>query len=638
MTVTALKREQSVEDIDSAVSVRSGEQLREAGVTQVQQLEKVFPGLVVRPRGSRAYTSITARGMAATDYYSPTVQLYVDGVPQENSFLDQELVNIERVEYLRGPQGTLYGKSAYGGVINIVTSKPREQQTRASVTAGYPIYGVEASNTSVLVEDALFADIAVRGSRNEGQIRDADLNRSGIDRSRVVSGRANLRYAPSDKPFDVTLSVAHEYLHSNEERYILDDNLDKKRFFGEGQGRDPEFDRNVTTGSLAFNYDFGDVTLSNVTSVQYVDLDRRIVLDTPEKSTALYEELRLAYDGGGALTGVAGLAAYGQWFERDTEAFPGFLGSSHNKVDTSGIALFGEGTYALTSRLDLTLGARFAYDHAKVDFDQNDPGGYDFDGSDDFTSVQPKVALGYQLTDETRIYGLVSQGYKPGGFNRSVSTPADAESYDDETAWNFELGGRTRTFGDKLELGAALYYIRSEDKQIFVGPVGAQVIENVGDGESYGVELEAAYYPTDQLTLTANAAYGRSEMKNADDPATGEDFDGNTLPYAPDFVGTLAANYLIEQSYLPGDVSLYGAVNGFSKTYFDTANDLEQPAFATFDTAINLALDNGVSLRLFAENLMDKVYRTSTFDFGGGVIQSTIGQGRVVGLTLSAAF
>lgn len=638
MTVTALKREQSVEDIDSAVSVRSGEQLREAGVTQVLQLEKVFPGLVIRPRGSRAYTSITARGMAATDYYSPTVQLYVDGVPQENSFLDQELVDIERVEYLRGPQGTLYGKNAYGGVINIVTSRPREQQTRASVTAGYPIYGVEASNTSVLVEDALFADIAVRGSRNEGRIRDADLNRSGIDRNRVVSGRANLRYAPSDEPLDVTLSVSHEYLHSNEERYILDDNLDKKRFFGEGQGPDPEFDRYVTTGSLAFNYDFGNVTLSNVASAQYVDLDRFSSVDQPEKTTALYDEMRLSYDAGGRLTGVAGLAAYHQSFNRERGGFPGLIGSSENNVDTSGVALFGEGTYAITERLDITLGARAAYDHANADFDQRSPGGFGFSESKSFTSIQPKLSLGYQLTEETRLYGLVSRGYKPGGYNRAVTVPADAEPYDDETAWNFEVGGRTRTLGDTLELGAALYYIRSKDKQIFVGPLGEQVIQNVGDGESYGIELEAAYYPTERLTLTANAAYGRSEMKDADDPATGQDFDGRTLPYAPDFAGTLAASYVIDQTLLPGDLSLHGAVNGFSETYFDTANDLEQPAFATFDTAINLALDNGVSLRLFAENLMDKVYRTSSFDFGGGVIQSTIGQGRVVGLTLSAAF
>lgn len=641
VVVTATKREQALDEVKGAVSVRSGEQLREAGITQVLDLERVFPGLVIRPRGSRNYTNITARGLSSTDFYNPTVQVYVDGVPQSTSFLDQELLDIERVEFLRGPQGTLYGRNAYGGVLNIVTNRPREAQARASGTVGYPIVGAEATTTAVLVDDTVFADVAGRWRRDRGRIRDIDRNDDGIDRNRVLSGRASLRYTPADGPLDAAFSLSHEHLDSNEEIYLFDDDIEEREFRGAGLGPYPEFDRNVTTGALAFNYTFGRFTLSNVTSVQYLDLDRRFSLETPETTTEVFEELRLAFDDLGRWSGVAGLAAYGQWFTRDTEAFPGFVGASQNEVRTTGVGLFGEATYAVTDRFDVTAGARFAYDRAEIDFERADPGGFAFNGETDFFSVQPKIAAGYRLTDATLLYGLVSRGYQPGGFNRAVATAADAEPYDPETAWNFEIGGRTQLLGDRLELGAALYYIRSQDKQIFIGPLGDQVIRNVGNGESVGVEFDASLFPTDRLTIAANVAYGSSTLEDARDPATNEDFSGNKLPYAPDFTGSASLSYVFHQNVVPGDVTLFGAVTGFSRTYFDQANELDQPAYALFDVAVDVSLDNGVGVRLFADNVFDEVYRTSSFDFGGGgprLIRSTIGEGRVVGLTLSAAF
>lgn len=639
--VTATKREQALEEVKGAVSVRSGEQLREAGITQVLDLERVFPGLVIRARGSRNYTNITARGLSSTDFYNPTVQVYVDGVPQSTSFLDQELLDIERVEFLRGPQGTLYGRNAYGGVLNIVTNRPREAQARASGTVGYPVFGAEATTTAVLVDDTVFADVAGRWRHDRGRIRNVDRNDDGIDRNSVLSGRASLRYAPVDGPFDATLSFGHESLNSNEEIYVLDDDIEAREFRGGGPGPYPEFDRNVTTGALAFNYAFDRFTLSNVTSVQYLDLDRRFSLETPETTTELFEELRLVFDDLGRWSGVAGLGAYGQWFTRNTEAFPGFVGASQNEVRTAGVGLFGEATYAVTDRFDVTAGARFAYDRAEIDFERPDPAGFAFSNEADFFSVQPKIAAGYRLNDTTLVYGLVSRGYQPGGFNRTVSTIGDAEPYDPEKAWNFEVGGRTQTLGGRLALGAALYYVRSEDKQIFVGPIPDQVIRNVGNGESVGVELDASLFPTDRLTIAATVAFGSSTLEDARDPDTGEDFSGNKLPYAPDFVGSASVSYVVDQNLVPGDVTLFGAVTGFSRTYFDQANELDQPAYALFDVAVDLSLDNGVGVRLFANNVFDEVYRTSSFDFGGGgplLIRSSIGEGRVVGLTLSAAF
>jgi len=115
LTITANKREQSLEKVDGGVSVATGEELRQRDVRSVEDLQKIFPGLVIESRGNRAYANFTVRGMSSPDYYNPSVQVYVDGVPQAASAMTQELVDVERVEFLRGPQGTLYGRNAFGG-------------------------------------------------------------------------------------------------------------------------------------------------------------------------------------------------------------------------------------------------------------------------------------------------------------------------------------------------------------------------------------------------------------------------------------------------------------------------------------------------------------------------------------------
>ncbi len=126
ITVTASKRQQALNRIDGSVSVISGEQLEQRGVRTVDDLQKVFPGLSIGNRGNRIYSNVTIRGLSSPDYFNPSVQIYVDGAPQTPSTFSQMLVDVDRVELLRGPQGTLYGANAYAGVINIVTKKNKE--------------------------------------------------------------------------------------------------------------------------------------------------------------------------------------------------------------------------------------------------------------------------------------------------------------------------------------------------------------------------------------------------------------------------------------------------------------------------------------------------------------------------------
>ena len=631
LVVTANKREQRLDKVDGAVSAVTAARLADHDVRDVSDLQKVLPNTVIESRGNRAYANFTIRGISSPDFYNPAVQVYVDGVPQASANLAQDLFDVSRVELLRGPQGTLYGMNAFAGVLNITTEKPRFNRIDVFATASDRLFEIGTATTNVLVPETLFLDLGFKERYFTGQIRDIDRNRDDIDWSNGFGGRAALRYAPAGGDFDANLFAAHDSLRSREETYILDSDVKAPAFRSSVIPFPYSFlGREATTAGLTMNYRLNDVTFSSVTSFQGVDLHRRIFGQSfPENYQTLYQEFRAAYDAGGPLKGVAGIVFSDNQFTRRASG-------TRNAVDASSIAVFGEGTYALTDRLDLTVGARLAYDWSSIRF--NGGGfGFNFNNDADFTNFQPKISLGYQVDPTTRIYALVPEGYKPGGFNRTVASPLDAVAYKPERAWNYEVGARTDMLDGMATISGAFYRIESTNQQIFAGPVGFQVLRNAAEGTSTGVEVELTLRPTDRLTLTAQGALGRSEFSDYTDPVTGQRIAGGRTPYAPDLVTNVGFRYLIDQTWLPAQIALTGAARTVSRTYFDPANTFSQGSFTTFDAGLDFAFGAASTLRLFANNLTDRTYRTYSFAFGPATL-STIGQPRIVGVSWRTRF
>lgn len=388
--------------------------------------------------------------------------------------------------------------------------------------------------------------------------------------------------------------------------------------------------RETTTAGLTMNYRLNDVTFTSVTSFQAVDLNRRIFGQSfPETYRTVYQEFRAAYDGAGPFKGVAGVVFLDNQFTRRASG-------TRNDVDARSVAVFGEGTYALTDRLDLTVGTRVAVDWSSIGFNGGSFG-FNFDNDASFTNFQPKVSLGYQVDPTTRVYALVSEGYKPGGFNRAVSNPLDAVAYKPERAWNYEVGARTEMLNGLATVSGAFYRIETSHQQINAGPVGFQVLRNAAEGTSTGVEVELALRPTDRLTLTAQGAFGRSEFSGYADPITGQRIAGGRTPQAPDLVTNVGFRYLIDQTWLPAQMALTGAARTVSRTYFDPANTFSQGSFTTFDAGLDVVFDPASTLRLFVTNLTDRTYRTYSFAYGPATL-STIGQPRIVGLSWRTRF
>ena len=637
--VTANKRPQPLGEVDGSVSVRTGEELREAGVTKVEDLDKVFPGLVIRKRGNRAYTNVSLRGITSSDFYNPAVQVYLDGVPQDAAYLTQELVNVERVEVLRGPQGTLYGGNAHGGVINIVSKKPdNDISGHISATRSTLTRAADAGLSAPIIENLLYGQLDIRRSDYLGQIDDLATGDDDIDQSRTWLGRAKLLFAPDGIPLEVALTAQHDELKSSEELYIAEGDLDDLAFDSVNQGGVSELKRNVDSYALSIAYDFGAARLTSVTSYQDRDISKRLIqgFDTPEYQNTLAEELRVDFTLGERWSGVAGLYFQDTDFSRETPVVGASFGASENEVETQSYAAFGEVTYALTQSLDLTGGLRWSYEDASIDYRRVAPSPLSIEDDDSFQDISPKVSLGWQVNDDHRVYALASRGFKPGGFNHTLpitlSTDDVAVSYDSETSTNLELGWHGNFLDGRVEAGAAAFWILTEDKQIYVGPIGSQYLRNAGDAQSYGTEVEARVYATDELMFDLGATVGRSEFTDARDPETGVEYDGNRVPFAPDVTARAAVRYLVPQDFLPGDISLRFAGTYSGRTYFDEANELSQPDYVLLDASVDLLLDNGISLSLFVDNITDKTYRTYSYEQGGTEF-SSVGDGRVVGVT-----
>lgn len=643
------KRAQAIETVAGGISVVTGEQLEANELTRTDDLQKILPGLTINSRGNRAYSNITVRGLSSPDFFSPAVQIYVDGAPQTPAAFTQPLIDVERVEYLRGPQGTIYGANALGGVISIITRKPTENRAYVEGVLSELYGGGEAAGTLVLSPGALYLDGAAYFNEGFGRIDDLSTGERDIDTSDTLAGRLSLRYAPQDGDLDARLTFSRERMRSHEELYLIDGQAEGLKYQSAIYGPIPRLERNLTSAAAQLNWRFGSAyTLSSITAWQDSKLDRDFpgrvpdfLFRWPQREKALSQEVRLVRNGEGPLNGVAGFWWQDDDFTSWKNGFPGFYGDSINEVDTTSIAGFADLTYRPIERLELSAGVRVSHDKTRIDASRADTFGmgmgFDFRRSSSFDGVQPKFSASYEIMDDVRVYGVFARGYKPGGYNHSISSIADAQPYDPEKADNYEVGVKAPDlFDGRLSLSAAGYLIRSSDKQIYVGLLGQQIIRNAGKAESKGVEVEAAWRPVEGLDVGGNLTVGRSRFTDFVDAEAGVSYTGNHVPYAPDVIARLLVGYTVPQTFIPAELTFNLAVNHTSRTYFDEANVASQGPVTTADINVQLRFESGTTLRLFAQNVTDEIVRTSGYVFDRSYW--TVDTGRNVGVTLRQEF
>ncbi|WP_082754884.1 TonB-dependent receptor [Burkholderia savannae] len=655
VTVTASKRDQPLATLNGAAVVVEQPALDDAQIANTLDLARVLPGVQMTGGGSLLFPLIGLRGVtSAQDFYNPALTVYVDGVPQLPTFASQTLMSVDRVELLKGPQGTLYGKSAEGGVLNIVTMPP-DNTPRVHLRAGVSSRGGNVEQAEVagpLVKDLLYGAVSLAHVDAPGDLRNPVSGADHQGGSRSLAGSAKLRVAPTGAPWEVNVSVGRDCAKATQDIYVpFDDiggrtaNIDPRL---PAQYAESYMRRCGNSYALSGRYDIGDWRLSAVSAWQTLDIERRFpflqyFVQQPENWRQNVQELRLATHAPGrrwdAVFGLYRQDVHQSRTYVNDMVIPSVvnLSTTASSNESKSIAAYGDVTWHVTGALDLSAGLRASRDQAWTQFAGTAMASAStyapFAGASGMAGnrILGKLSAGYQIDPAWRVYANVSQGYKPGGFNLAPSSLADAQGFGPERAVSYELGARYA--GQKLRGSVALYRIDIRNAQLYGSdPLGYQSLRNVGDTRSTGVEFGVEWGIARGWTAALDGFFNHATFRSYVDPFGCAACAGNDVPFAPRYGFTLNVGGDVPTSV--GTVRPRVAVRWVGAQYFDVANKLRQGGYALVDASLGWRVRRDVELTLYAQNLTNRDYRTYAFRAPTGNL-AQVGLGRTVGVTVA---
>lgn len=659
--VTAEHRESTLQDTSISMTVMDDRTLQELGATTFVQIGDFSPNVMMYEAPGKVGGVIAIRGFKngeTISTFEPKVALYLDGVLiAKNAGSAFDILDLERVEILRGPQGTLYGRNTAGGAVNLITKKPHDEfEGSFAVTVGNFSQRDVKGNINIPLTDTLALKATLASLNRDGYWRNDSLGRDEADRDRVA-GQLQLQWQPTD---DLNVLYAYDRTEVDENTWpvqLLDYNPTTLPELAPHVGSGSSSRRNldwagyqkatVDGHSLNINWDMNeDMTLVSISSLRRMEVDGSNDSDaSPEfvfanrsgdEAETFTQELRLVGNGlGDRLKYVLG-AFYmhediGEVYNINVLPNFGLLesgtsGSAKNKI----WAVFGEGTYNFTEKFDLTFGLRYTDENremSRVDI-QNIPalGMYNRsplpDASGNFSDVSGTVSASYDWTDDLMTYVKVSKGYVSGGFNiRSPSPATFQQGYDEETVYTYELGWKSTWLNSTLQVNGALFYNEYKDLQVNLldAATAANNIGNAGEAVSQGLEIELLARPTERLDLGAGYGHLDTEYKTYIDPASGADLSTNDFGHAPRHTVNAWARYTVPDFQQLGDLSVR-----LDWSYRDKHALIPQPGnrVPSYDFLnARISLDNiqgpyGTWLRvsLWGQNLTDEVWYTSGYN------------------------
>lgn len=512
LVVTASKqssRSASANNVSSTVV--SAPELSDAGVTASDKLPRVLPGLNIENSGNMLFSTISLRGVSsAQDFYNPAVTLYVDGVPQLSTNTIQALTDVQSVELLRGPQGTLYGKSAQGGIINIVTQQPD------STPRGYIEGGVSSRdsyrskfNLSGPIQDGLlYGSVTLLRQVDDGDMINPATGSDDLGGTRASIGNVKLRLAPDDQPWEMGFAASRECTRATQDAYVGWNDIKGRKLSISDGSPDPYMRRCTDSQTLSGKYTTDDWVFNLISAWQQQHYSRTfpsgsLIVNMPQRWNQDVQELRAATLGDARTVDMV-FGLYRQNTREklnsayDMPTMPYLSSTGYTTAET--LAAYSDLTWHLTDRFDIGGGVRFSHDKSSTQYHGSmlgNPFGDQGKSNDD--QVLGQLSAGYMLTDDWRVYTRVAQGYKPSGYNIVPTAGLDAKPFVAEKSINYELGTRYETADVTLQ--AATFYTHTKDMQLYSGPVGMQTLSNAGKADATGVELEAKWAVCARLVM-----------------------------------------------------------------------------------------------------------------------------------------
>ncbi|MDF1735100.1 MAG: TonB-dependent receptor [Minwuia sp.] len=646
--VTGERVERSVFETPSFVSVTTAADM-EADPT-MRDVEDIYHGIPNVTETGTASDGPTIRGIDTTGPLiganaflggsRPRATITVDGRPLsyfEYTNGTASLFDVERVEVFNGPQTTSQGVNSIAGATHVVTANPTFE-TEAHGQAEYGTFEnrrLSAAASGPVIDDELAvrfaADFQSRKSFAEGI---PPIQNFDEDEFKYLTLRGKVLWEPlAVGELSTMLTVSYSSISEPQVEFIAPPFEDLQ--FGSGTSSGFTSDILAVTHDASFDFS-RNLTFSN--RLTFADTNIERFADNPAAGAALIkqkeyiEEATLHLNGlDGRLSGVLGTSLLVTDGEDEID-LTAFLGLGAFEDDHESVGVFGEATYAVTPRLDVTAGLRYQYDHQRR---VGSIGAFalDFDGA--FDAFLPKLAVGYDVQDNIRVGAQVSRGFNPGGVTISFVTGA-ADTFDEETVWNYELFMRSSFLDDRLQLNANLFYADYYDFQrseiVLVGAQPQLEIANADRARSYGLELSAQYRPIDELRLFGGLGLLDTEITEFDN-AVDPNVVGREFPRAPHLTLALGADYEAVR-----DLTL-GARARFSSGHFSDAANTDQfkvNSQAVFDFVARYEI-GGVELYTYLDNAFNTVGPTSKVNLGGGTV-GTVVTPREFGVGIKARF
>lgn len=643
VVVEASKTDSNLKNTNASVQVFSARQLEQAGVTTVQELSKLVPGLLIELRGNSTYSGNTLRGISSPNFYSPSVSVYVDGVLQDNTFVMQQLHNVKSVEVLKGPQGTLYGGNSHGGIINIVTYKGTRDTVGNLDLSIAKIRHQGGLSVVTPLSNSFSAGFSLNIKKEDGIIYHTPSRTNDADSVDNSTGSLSFYYEPEDSPYSASLTAKVDKLFSHEEFYLTEKEFDEKKSAPTNflVGRIPELKRDIQSISLGMSYDIStSTTLKSTTSIQKRQVDRNFVGgDWEEDQDMFSQELRLSTQFGGGSRAVFGAYYETKDWKQDADIPlpqpPGAIITKKNNLKTASTAVYGEGTFAVSDSVELVAGLRYGVDKSEIEFKVPFPGGSFSDSRED-SVLLPKLGAGLKLTQNIKLFTTATAGYRPSGFNNNPSGPIEKAGYEAEQSRNLELGLKGTAADNRFRFNSAIYFIELDKVQVNTGVQPTQILENLGKAESRGFELDFSYVAKSMPDTNVNMGVniGKAIFTGGNEKAGLKD---KKLQYSPETSGNLGFQVGIPQTAIPGRFAFGSNAKYTSKFYFDETNTVHQGDYVLADVHLQYQTTSGTKVKLFAENVGDRKYARYKFALPFGEF-GVWGRPRTFGIAVSSVF
>ena len=659
--VTAEKRESSLQDTALSITAYDGDYLRSFEIQEVQDLSVQTPSMAFSRAGGEA--QIYLRGVGNNTFgigVDPSVALHLDGVYLGRSQMGLgQFLDVERVEVLRGPQGTLYGRNATGGTLNIISKKPGDEWN-GDIQGYFGNFDRKDVRLGVggPVSDQVGVRVAFRAMDDDGFTDDLDpAGGDEIDDQSALVGRATLEFTPVE---NLSLTVTGDwtdFTSGNRTIRPLDDTG-----IAQVLGALPLGDFDETRNNLPTFHDFqtGGVTatlvwditpniqLTSVTGYRTFEdqfqfntdgTELDVTITQFERDTEQFsQEIRLASVGLDRWEWMIGGFYYNEEKEEAlglpnrkflTGGNPPYTPNSFNifgENETDSVAVFGQVSFQATEKIKLTFGARYT-DEEKEDLGATRFIGGDFTGistpanttnptvvrdvTESWDAFTPKFGIDYDHTDDMKFYFTASRGFKSGGTNSLSTQPTP---FDPEFVWAYEGGLKSTFNGGRTRANFAGFYYDYEDLQVSTFIDGTVRIDNATTADIFGFEAEISTIVTENLTWDFNFSYLDAEYGNFVSTFAGSsevvNLEGNTLINAPEFKIYSAVNY--EQPLVSGGTLAFtGQVSYQDEVFFTKENEslLSQDGFALVDVRLAYRpADARWEIAGVARNLFDEEY------------------------------